>query len=239
MKKSYLYILILFLSSMTLYGQDNNKNKAKDAPGPLQQWATLNVNGQESKAYIAFPDPRHENVSVIIIPDGDGISGWEKSMADKLALEGYSVIMPEMKLYKSAVDEIEAAKSYIIKHSEKKPELYIVGLGNGGSKALSYASQNTDIQGVMYFYSAVPEDLGTVKNMVYAFYGDNDRVLGNEMQEDVKRMSMLGNNFEYYIYPGASHNFMALGAMEDALPENRKARNEAWQQIMKILGMGS
>lgn len=235
--KKYLYFFsILFVCSLTVNGQDTNK------PGPLQKWAKLSVNGQESKAYIAFPDSRHEDVALIIIPDGDGISGWEKSMADRLALDGYAAIIPELEQYKNSMAEIEAAHRYIEKNSEfpdDVPEIYVIGIGSGGSKALSYASQHQDIQGVMYFYAKVPEDIGNITVPVYGFYGGDDKVLGRESQEDIKRMSMLGNNFQYYIYPDANHNFLMLGAMNEAGADNRKARNQAWQQMMKILGLGN
>jgi carboxymethylenebutenolidase len=48
-------------------------------------------------------------------------------------------------------------------------------------------------------------------------------------------MKEAGKTYDPVIYEGAGHGFMRAGEAPDASEENRKARDEAWIRVKKIL----
>jgi carboxymethylenebutenolidase len=52
-------------------------------------------------------------------------------------------------------------------------------------------------------------------------------------------MKKTGKVFEPVIYKGAGHGFMRMGEAPDAGADNKKARDEAWERLLKALKKAS
>src|SRR5438270_765498 len=78
-----------------------------------------------------------------------------------------------------------------------------------------------------------PESKG--KTPVYGFYGGNDARIDATIQDAEKNMKALGKTYEPVVYEGAGHGFMRAGEAPDATEANRKAREESWERLKKIL----
>ena len=48
-------------------------------------------------------------------------------------------------------------------------------------------------------------------------------------------MKAAGKTYEPVTYPGAGHGFMRAGEAPDASEANRKAREESWKRMKKLL----
>lgn len=197
-----------------------------------QQWLEIPSESGTVKAYSASPSPVVHKEVVIVVPGKAGLDDFEKSVVDKLGLQGYWAMAMDGDYDKK---ELHAVIGFVMDSMDDEL-IYMIGFGEGGTTVLDYAGESSLLNGIMVFYSLLPENMGHLEIPVHAFYGSDDKVLAQKLQDQIKRMEMQAN-FIYTIFPGASHNFMQKGADDNAGYENRQAYNESWQHIMKILGM--
>ncbi|MBL0388705.1 dienelactone hydrolase family protein [Tumebacillus sp. ITR2] len=82
-----------------------------------------------------------------------------------------------------------------------------VGFCMGG--ALSSALANhADLAGAVVFYGRLnPENAENVSCPVLGFFGENDPNINGMIPEYAQAMQAAGKEFEYQVYPGASHAF--------------------------------
>ncbi|KEO82593.1 dienelactone hydrolase family protein [Tumebacillus flagellatus] len=82
-----------------------------------------------------------------------------------------------------------------------------VGFCMGGMLSAALANQ-TDLGGAIVFYGRLnPENTANVSCPVLGFFGENDPNINAMIPDYAKAMQEAGKEFEYQIYPGASHAF--------------------------------
>src|SRR5437764_9449845 len=85
-----------------------------------------------------------------------------------------------------------------------------------------------------------------IKARVYGFYAGNDTRIGATVPKTMEMMTAAKKTYEIVTYDGAGHGFMRAGdapppaadadqKAKDAYAGNKKARNESWARMKKVL----
>jgi carboxymethylenebutenolidase len=194
----------------------------------LTDWARLSADEIAAAGYIAIVPDFFSGEG----PNGGGTSSFTNQNDVALARDK----LPP----KQITGDIDAAAKYVKSLPSANGKLVEAGFCWGGSQASISVCQRKDLQAAFVFYGWPPKPEDGIKNIqcpVYGFYGENDARVTLTVPDGQKAMKSAGKIFEPVIYAGAGHGFMAHGdpAYPDASPENRKARDQAWQHLKDLL----
>jgi carboxymethylenebutenolidase len=134
--------------------------------------------------------------------------------------------------------DLNAVVEYVSKLPACNGKVVVAGFCWGGSETFRYATNNKQVKAALVFYGtgpSSPEDLARIACPVYGFYGGNDARVTATVGRTEAAMKEKGKDFFPVTYEGAGHGFMRAGEAPDAAPENKKARQEAWQRWRELL----
>src|SRR5690348_11085253 len=157
----------------------------------------LKVNGAGAYAFIAEPDDNAKHPGIVLIQEWWGIEPHIRDLAQKLAVEGFVVGVPDLFHRKVVTEPDEAEKATMMMDTEraireitgaldtiknmthvepKKPGL--IGFCLGGFLVYKVAERYPDLGAIVPFYGAGydpdPAEVQSVNAPVLAFYGDQD-----------------------------------------------------------------
>jgi carboxymethylenebutenolidase len=186
---------------------------------------------------------------------GEG-ADWMRAVADKLALQGFIVIMPDLSSglgpnggnfdsfkyaddvakslgTRSVPEKIEllrAARDYALKLPRANGKSGITGFCNGGGFAWESAAEIPGINAAVSFYGAPPDaaTMAKIQAPVLAFAGDDDPGLAPRVASAAPDMQKLGKTFEFKIYPNVTHAFLE----HQTLGENAVATLDSWPRAI-------
>jgi carboxymethylenebutenolidase len=257
-----LYIAVMILCPTALT-QEWAKTRLDNSPRHLE-WVKLKHNNREVNCFIAFPEVKDKAAAVVVIHEIFGLTDWARGVTDQLAEAGYIAIAPDL-LWGSAPkgggtdelggadavrrvisslppDQITADLNSVVQYAAKLPacngKVAVVGFCWGGSQTFRFATENKDIKTALVFYGSGPDnekDIARINCPVYGFYGGNDERVNATISKTTELMKKAGKQYDPVIYPGAGHGFMRAGETPDANPANRKACQDAWQQLKDLL----
>lgn len=216
----------------------------------------LQVNGNDAYAFIAEPDDDAQHPGMVLIQEWWGIEPQILRLAQKLAVEGFVVAVPDLYHGKIATEPDEAmkmgmmirgnvdkaAKEIIgaLETVKAKPnvtpkKLGLMGFCVGGFMAYIVASRYPDLGAVVPFYGArydpTAEEVAKVNAPVLAFYGSRDHSVPQEQIEKIEQMyKAAGKDITVKVYD-AGHAFMNL----DHGQGNETAAAEAWPLAVNFL----
>jgi carboxymethylenebutenolidase len=186
---------------------------------------------------------------------GEG-ADWMRAVADKLALQGFIVIMPDLSSglgpnggnfdsFKYAddvakalgtrpvpekIDLLRQARDYALKLPRANGKSGITGFCNGGGFAWESAAEIPGINAAVSFYGAPPDaaTMAKIQAPVLAFAGDDDPGLAPRVAAAAPDMKRLNKSFEFTIYPNVTHAFLE----HQTLGENAVAALDSWQRTI-------
>ena len=179
-----------------------------------------------------------------------------RGVADKLAMQGFIVIMPDLasglgpnggnfdsfrypddlakalgtRPVAEKIELLKAAREYALKLPRANGKSGITGFCNGGGYSWESAAEIPGINAAVSFYGA-PPDLATMAKIqapVLAFAGDQDPGLAPKVAAAAPDMQKLGKTFEFKIYPNVTHAFLE----HQTLGENAVATLDSWPRAM-------
>jgi carboxymethylenebutenolidase len=240
--------------------QDWAKQRLENSPRHAE-WVEVKHGARTLKAFVVFPERKEKTPVVLVIHEIFGLTDWVRSVCDQLAEAGYIAIAPDL-LSKSgggtetyqSVDEARKAigelqRDQIIadlnataEHALNLPAsngiLAVSGFCWGGTWAFRYAAINPKLKAAYVFYGTGldnEEEVRQVHCPIYAFYAENDERVNATIGHSKFLMQTAHKKFEPEMYAGAGHGFMRAGEAPDAKPENKKARDDAWQRWKTLL----
>jgi carboxymethylenebutenolidase len=262
MKFIYPIILALVCLMGATYGQDWAKERLEKSPRHLE-WVKLKSEGRDLNCFVAYPEVKDKAAAVLIIHEIFGLTDWVRGLADQLAEAGYIAIAPDLlsgtapggggttelggndavrKAIQSMppdqiTSDLKAAMNYVSKLPAANGHVTVAGFCWGGGQSFRFATSEKDLKAALVFYGPPPgkEDMEKINCPVYGFYGENDARINATIPKTKEMMKGTGKKYEPVIYDGAGHGFMRAGEAPDANPANKKARDEAWDRVMKIL----
>jgi carboxymethylenebutenolidase len=221
--------------------------------------------GRKVKTFVAFPEVKDKATAVIIIHENKGLTDWERSVADRLAEAGYVALAPDLlsgagpdggdtSSFASRDDatqgiyglkpeqvtaDLDAVAAYAKKIEAANGKIAVIGFCWGGGKSFAYAAHNPDLAAAMVCYGTAPKDeaeLKSIKTPVYGFYGGNDARITAEVPGVAAAMKKLGKTYEPVVYDGAGHGFLRGGEQPGASDDDRRAFEEGWERVTRLLG---
>lgn len=251
-------LLASFLLGNLVSGEVDRLN---DSPR-LQEWITIPSHGKALRAFLVYPETDRPVAAVMVIHENRGLTDWVRSVADRLAEEGYLAIAPDLlsgqgpngggtadfdspdaarnAIYDLIPGVISADLDATMDRVKDLPACngvaIVAGFSWGGSQSFRFATHRRDLPAAFVFYGTAPgDDFEQINCPVYGFYGgDDNRVNATiPLTEDV----MLAQNkvYEPLTYHRAGHAYMRLGGGPEASDDNRIARNASWDRWLAIL----
>lgn len=216
------------------------------------------------RTYVVYPQVSNRAPAIVVIHENRGLTDWVRTVADRLAEEGYIAVAPDLlsgtapnggntkdfptedaareaigKLDRTKViEDLRAVVDYARKIQAANGKVSVAGFCWGGSRTWDVANNIDGITAAYPFYGTGPQEAPGVAGIeapVYGFYGGNDARVNASIPKTEELMKAAGKTFEPAIYEGAGHAFMRLGEMPDASEANRKAYEEAWKRWLGLL----
>jgi carboxymethylenebutenolidase len=229
--------------------------------------ATTSKGALKLRSWLVQPLGNDKAAVVVLIHPGPGMdigdaphkgegANWMRGVADKLALQGFIVIMPDLSSglapnggnfdsFKYADDVAKAlgtrpvpekiellktARDYALKLPRANGKSGITGFCNGGGFAWESAAEIPGINAAVSFYGAPPDaaTMAKIQAPVLAFAGDDDPGLAPRVAAAAPDMKKLGKTFEFTIYPNVTHAFLE----HQTLGENAVATLDSWPRTI-------
>lgn len=193
----------------------------------------LKVTGEGAWGYLVQPDDDAKHPGVVLIQEYWGIEPHIQDLAQKLALEGFVVMVPDLYHGKVATEPSDAEKMLMntLQNREKAltevsnaldhvkaldnvdpKKLGIIGFCMGGLVTWLMASRYPDLGAVVPFYGVMydptPEEAAKINAPVLAIYGETDGYVPPEQRDKIaKVMKDAGRNVQMEVFP-AGHGFI-------------------------------
>ena len=227
-----------------------------------QEWVTMRSQDRTLKGFLVYPEVDRPVAAVIVIHENRGLSDWVRSVADRLAEEGYLALAPDLlsgrapngggtsdfpssdaarnAIYDLDPDgvtaDLDAVADFLTGLSAANGVIVVSGFCWGGSQSFRFATDRPDLAAAFVFYGRAPgDDFDAIQCPVFGFYGGDDtRVNATiSLTEDV--MLAQDKVYEPLTYHQAGHAYMRKGEDPEASDGNRIAMNASWDRWLAIL----
>ena len=244
------------------FAQDS-KARLENSPRH-QEWVEIKSEQRVIHSFIVYPQKEEKATAVLLIHENKGLTDWVRSVADRLAEEGYIAIAPDLlsglapkggntadfsdadaateAIYHLSPDQVtsdlNAVADYVLKLPSSNGKVTVAGFCWGGGRAFHFATQRPDLKAASVFYGTFDftrDALEKIKCPVYGFYGENDSRIDSTIPETTRLMKELKKNYDPVVYEGADHAFMRKGEDAGDSAENKKAHDAAWERWLKLL----
>jgi carboxymethylenebutenolidase len=203
-------------------------------------------------AYLVRPDDDRIYPGIVLIQEWWGIEPHIMDLAERMAREGFVVMVPDLYHGKvsnepddaqkmvmllrtnldRAIGEINLALEYLRNNPGVQPKkLGLMGFCVGGFLTFKTAEQYAHLGAISPWYGGgynpTPEEVAKINAPVLAIYGELDRGIPVESVKKVeKQFADAGKPAEFRIYPNAGHAFLnpTHGAYVDGPAQDAWAR---------------
>jgi carboxymethylenebutenolidase len=195
--------------------------------------------------------------AVLVIHEVFGLNDHIKSIADRIAGEGFHALAPNLFVRASepppkdtkdidalrkaassipveaAIKDMQAGLDHLKTIKDVRPRFASVGFCMGGGYSYQLATHTKDLAGAVIFYGRTPVELvPQVSCPLLGNFGELDQGIPPEkVREFEAALKKAGKTADIKIYPGAKHGFF-----NDTRPEayNAAAAADAWQRTLKF-----
>jgi carboxymethylenebutenolidase len=210
------------------------------------------ANGGTAKGYLSKP-ASGSGPGVIVVQEWWGIDDNIRSVADRLAGEGFVALAPDLYHGQTAKDpgeaqtlmaaldvdqvakELRGAAEAMKANGATGDMIGAVGFCMGGQLALWAGTLSSNVGAVVDFYGfhpGVKPDYAKLQGPVLILIGDQDPMSGPEPSGQVEQgIKAAGKQAQMVIYPGAGHAFM------NPNPRGYKeeAARDGWEKMLNHL----
>jgi carboxymethylenebutenolidase len=259
-----LFVFAFLLVVPDTPAQDWAKSRLEKSPRH-GEWVKVKHGQREVQSFIVYPEVKDKATAVVVIHEIFGLTDWVRLVCDQLAEAGYIAIAPDLlsgmgpkgggssdfgggdDVRKAILSlppdqvtaDLNAVSGYVAKVPACNGKVAVAGFCWGGGQAFRYATNNKDLKAAFVFYGAGPEkeaDVERINCPVYGFYGGNDARINAGIPKTEEMIKKAGKKYDPVTYEGAGHGFMRAGEAPDAMPANKKGRDEAWKRWKELLG---
>jgi len=263
MRARFVVFAAALCACLTVSAQDWARAKLEKSPRHAE-WVEVKNGARTVRCFVVYPEVKDPAPAVLVIHEIFGLTDWARSAADQLAAAGYVAIAPDLlsgaapngggssdflgtdaamsavsKLPANQVTgDLNAAADYVKTLPAVNGKLAVGGFCWGGGQSFRFACNRPELKAAFVFYGPPPDaaQMEKIKCPVYGFYGGNDARISATIPNTEKLMKAAGKIYEPLTYEGAGHGFMRAGEQPDAQPDNKKARDQAWERWKTLLG---
>jgi carboxymethylenebutenolidase len=218
------------------------------------EWVFIKRGRDSVRAYVAYPERKTKAPAVIVIHEIFGLTDWERTVADRLAKEGYVAILPDLLSSKHGITpadpdsgrklvgqlepervtaDLNAVYAYINGlPAVARDQVGTIGFCWGGGQSFRYATENPNLRAAVVAYGPAPDKaaMKRIKAPVLGIYGENDERINANLPDVTAAMQSAGKTFMSEVYPGTGHGFLKPGRQGYDTPE----RDKAWIRILEF-----
>jgi carboxymethylenebutenolidase len=234
------------------------------ASSAVEGWVEIAYGDRTVQAWVAQPEGSGPFPAIIVIHQNRGIDDWVRSVADRVAEEGYIALAPDLLSAMApgggntadfadpdaaregigALDQaqvtadLNAAADYLAGLPNSTGEISVSGFCWGGSQTFAFATQRPDLEAAYVFYGTGPSDPAAYASLgarVYGFYGGEDNRVNATIEGSGRAVEAAGAFYEPVVYEGAGHGFMSRGETSDEGDPNRVAMDAGWERWRSLL----
>lgn len=209
--------------------------------------------GKKVAGELAVPAGTGKAPSVVLIQEWWGVNDHIRSLLSRLAGEGFLALAPDLYHGKvtadadeaaklmtaldrgAALEDIEAAATYLLGHERAGGRVGVMGFCMGGSLSFRAAETISDFACVVPFYGAPPAaeyNVSKVRAPILAHFAGRDQWATPTNAEAIqKNLTARGGTMTLHVYD-ADHAFVNDTRPEVYSPENAKL---AWERSMAFL----
>lgn len=236
MKRTFAISLVVFFSLSLASAQDWARQILDKSPRH-GEWVQIKHGNRTVSAFVVYPEVKQKAPVVIVIHEIFGLSDWVRTVADRLAENGYIAIAPDLlsgmgpnggrssdfpsigatveAISKLDPDQITADLNAVADYGKKLPaangKLAVAGFCWGGGQSFRFATNRKDLSAAFVFYGPPPKEVASINAPVYGFYAGEDARIGATIPQTVEAMKKAGKKYEPVTYEGAGHGFMRAG----------------------------
>jgi carboxymethylenebutenolidase len=204
-------------------------------------------------AFVAWPASRAAAPAVVVIHEWWGLNGQIRSVARRLAQEGYVAIVPDLYHGKVASDpeyahelsrgleedkamgDLDAALGWLRTQSRvDRRRIGVVGFCMGGRLSELFALHSPELAAAVMFYGRPESDAGKLAGLkipLQGHFGREDRGIGADQVEALRSsLARTGKAGDIHVYPGAGHAFMHEGRPS----YHADAARQAWARMLQF-----
>ncbi len=213
--------------------------------------------GGDGRGYLATPE-RGAGPGLVVVPEKWGLVGHIQDLCDRLAVEGFTALAPDLFRGAGASEPDEAGElgtalppeqagremGAVVEHLRESPTvrgdgLGVVGLGVGGGLALMLATERpADVDACVAFYGLIPResaqpDWSRLDAPVQGHFGEDDECLSSEQVRELEAaLDQAGKESDLHLYAGVGHAFF-----DDTRPDtyDPSAASLAWTRTLEFL----
>lgn len=237
---------------------------AQASRGGGEGWVEITYDDRTVHAWLARPEGGGSFPAIIVIHQNRGISDWVRSVADRLAGEGYIALAPDLLSgmaprggntadfadsdaareaigaldQEQVMADLDAAADYLAALPGSTGDVSVSGFCWGGSRTFAFAAARPDLEAAYVFYGTGPSDAAAYADVgarVYGFYGGEDNRVNATIDASLEAMEAAGAIYEPVVYDGAGHGFMERGETSEEGDANRVAMEAAWERWRTLL----
>jgi carboxymethylenebutenolidase len=261
MKRAYALLLALTLCCLPALAQDWAKQTLEKS-SRHQEWVQIKNGDRVVHTFVVYPEVKEKAPVVLVVHEIFGLTDWVRTVADKLAANGYIAIAPDFlsglgpnggrstdfpsvdaaREVNSKLDsaqvmaDLNAVADYAKKLPASNGKLAVGGFCWGGKQSFFFATKRKDLGAAYVFYGSPAEDFAAITAPVYGFYGGNDARINATIPATEEGMKKAGKKYEPVTYEGAGHGFMRT-AVEPTKNNaaDKKAHDEGWARWLELL----
>ena len=226
------------------------------------EWVDIEYAGHTPlRTWIVYPERKDKAGVVLVIHEIFGLTDWIRSVADRLAAEGFIAVAPDLisglgpggggtdstasrddavKLVRALTPEesaarIQAVREWAVKLPSANGKLATIGFCWGGGRSFASAALAPPPQGCVVYYGTAPDSvlIQKVKAPVLGHYGGDDARVNATIDAARATLKQLKVSYDPHIYAGAGHGFLRQQALRDGA--NLKASEQSWPLTISFL----
>ena len=225
------------------------------------EWVDVEYAGTPIRTWIVYPERKDKAGVVLVIHEVFGLTDWIRSVADRLAAEGFIAVAPDLisglgpggggtdsthsrddavKLVRlltpdESAARIGAVRAWAAKLPAANGKLATIGFCWGGARSFAAAASNPPPQGCVVYYGTSPDSVQilSVKSPVLGHYGGDDARVNATIDAAKVALKKQKVSYEPNIYDGAGHGFLRQQAGRDGA--NLKASEQSWPKTIAFL----
>lgn len=210
------------------------------------------------EALLFWPQVKGTYPGLVVLHEAWGLNAQIKDLANRLACEGYAVIVPNLYTRQGGMVTASAEVAAVLSARIKEPDLLqdinqcceylntldyvkrnvhgVVGFGMGGTLALKFAGQRKRLRAAVSFYGkpSGPFDFldGLQGALLYHWAGADETVSESDIEQFRQAAQERNKRVTIYKYEGAPHAFCNETRKDTYRPE---AAQLAWDRTVEFL----
>jgi len=213
------------------------------------------------RTWVVYPERSSKAGVVLVIHEIFGLTDWIRSVADRLAGEGFIAVAPDLisglgpggggtdstasrddavKLVRLLTPEESAARistvrDWAVKLPSANGKLATIGFCWGGGRSFAAAAMTPPPRGCVVYYGTAPdsEQILHVQAPVLAHYGGDDARVNATIDAAKAALAKAKVPYDPHIYAGAGHGFLRQQTLRDGA--NQKAAEQSWPLTITFL----